>query len=85
MTVRHRCKVALDAAGIARRPFHSLPHAFATSQHESGGDISTISKLLGHASISATTDVYGHLSPRTQGRAADWMDAIVNGQGVRKR
>ncbi|MHC5230161.1 tyrosine-type recombinase/integrase [Enterococcus sp. LJL99] len=38
--------------------FHHLRHTFATICIESNGDIASVSKLLGHASIQTTLDVY---------------------------
>jgi integrase len=41
--------------------FHGLRHCAASLMLASGADIAIVSKLLGHASISITADVYGHL------------------------
>jgi hypothetical protein len=41
--------------------FDGLRHCFASLALASGADIAVVSKLLGHASISITSDVYGHL------------------------
>ena len=41
--------------------FHGLRHCHASLLIASGADIAVVSKLLGHASISITADVYGHL------------------------
>jgi integrase len=41
--------------------FHGLRHCAASLMLASGADIAVVSKLLGHASISITADVYGHL------------------------
>jgi integrase len=41
--------------------FHGLRHCAASLMLASGADIAVVSKLLGHASISITADVYGRL------------------------
>lgn len=41
--------------------YHLLRHSAATSIHESGTDIATISKLLGHSNVS-TSMIYTHIS-----------------------
>ncbi|MDE6801308.1 MAG: site-specific integrase [Muribaculaceae bacterium] len=42
--------------------FHGLRHTFATLLVESGGDIKTISVILGHADVSTTLNLYVHPS-----------------------
>lgn len=42
--------------------YHGLRHTYATLLVESGGDIKTISTLLGHANVSMTLDLYVHPS-----------------------
>lgn len=46
--------------------FHGLRHTYATLLVESGGDIKTISELLGHAKVSLTLDLYVHPSVDTK-------------------
>jgi hypothetical protein len=38
-----------------------------------------VSKMLGHAGLSTTADLYAHLTPQTQRRAAERMDRILAG------
>jgi site-specific recombinase XerD len=42
-----------------------------------GADISVVSKLLGHASISITADVYGHLIGTVASDAVNGAAALI--------
>jgi integrase len=62
----HECQVTMDAAaamvGMARITHHDLRHLFATRCIESGVDIPTVSRWLGHRDGGALAmKVYGHL------------------------
>ncbi|MGB7748747.1 MAG: site-specific integrase [Verrucomicrobiia bacterium] len=62
----HECQGAIDTAckklGIARFTHHDLRHLFATRCIESGVDIPTVSRWLGHKDGGALAmKVYGHL------------------------
>jgi integrase len=54
----------LKAAGchVPRKPFHALRHTFASHFMMAGGNILTLQKLLGHATIEMTM-IYAHLAP----------------------
>lgn len=56
----------LEEADLTGINFHTLRHTFATMCLESGMDIFTISKTLGHASVKITGDVYLHMSQSHQ-------------------
>ena len=47
---------------LPKSNFHGLRHTYATLLVESGGDIKTISTLLGHSKVSLTLDLYVHPS-----------------------
>jgi integrase len=63
--------------GLPHQRFHDLRHAFATLMVESGEDLGTVSRILGHADFATTADVYAHLTPAMLDRAAERMEAIL--------
>jgi integrase len=68
--VTHRFHAALSAAGLPRQRFHDLRHCCATLRLEQGEELAVVSRILGHASITTTANVYGHLTDAMLGRAA---------------
>jgi site-specific recombinase XerD len=70
---------ATDRLGLPRRNWHSLRHFAATALLEAGADLYTVSRMLGHASITTTANVYGHVTPATLRRSADLMDRALSG------
>ena len=44
----------------------------------SGLDLYTVSRILGHASIATTANVYGHVTPATLRRSAERMDEAIS-------
>ena len=47
--------------GIAYRGMHAFRHTFATNCYERGCDVKILSKLLGHADVAITYNIYIHL------------------------
>ncbi|MBF0467192.1 MAG: tyrosine-type recombinase/integrase [Nitrospirae bacterium] len=56
-----KVKSYLNQCGLGQFRCHDLRHTFASHLVMAGVDITTVSKLLGHTSIS-TTQIYAHLS-----------------------
>jgi site-specific recombinase XerD len=54
LRLRHRTGIDFDP--------HWLRHTAATRMLRDGVPIEVVSKLLGHASVSTTADIYGHLT-----------------------
>lgn len=57
-TVRYRYYRIVRAAGISPIHFHGLRHTFATRCIETGMDVASLSRILGHSSIKMTLDIY---------------------------
>lgn len=55
--IRRLCK----DLGISYRGLHAFRHTFATNCYERGCDVKILSKLLGHADVAITYNIYIHL------------------------
>jgi len=66
---------AVRAAGLDAARFHDLRHHAAAAAIAAGGHPKAISARLGHASVSMTLDVYGHLFPNLDEDLAVQLDA----------
>jgi integrase len=58
--------------------FHSLRHTHASHLIANGMDVLTISRRLGHSSPTVTLNIYGHLFPDADDRAAKALDAAFS-------
>lgn len=72
-TMQNHFKAALRAAGLEQRNFHTLRHTFATRWIEKGFDVKTLSRVLGHADVSTTLNIYVHPSLETMRGYMDQM------------
>jgi integrase len=69
--------IRLEDEPLPALTFHGLRHSAASLMLAGGADISTVSKLLGHASISITADVYAHLVAAVGQKAVDGAAALI--------
>lgn len=60
-----------DWQPITFRNFHALRHTYATTLLASGVPIVDVSRVLGHAKVSTTLDIYGHALPENSKMIAD--------------
>lgn len=62
-SIRYIVRKAGFRAGIKNLHPHTIRHSFATHMYDGGADILTISRFLGHVSLT-TTQIYTHVSTR---------------------
>ena len=70
---------ALVRAGLPHSRFHDLRHAAATFLLAQGFTLEDVKNLLGHSSITLTSNTYGHVLERRQAQVAAGMDAVLGG------
>jgi integrase len=71
-------KPLLTRAGLPDIRFHDLRHACATLLLSEGVPVKVVQEILGHSSVSVTMDVYSHVLPDMQERAAAVMDGLLS-------
>ncbi|MDF2892066.1 MAG: hypothetical protein K0R80_2433 [Clostridia bacterium] len=65
--------------------FHGLRHTNATLLISQGVDVTTVSKRLGHARTSTTTDIYAHSLRKSDLEAANKLDSLFNKQAEARK
>ncbi|WP_443659303.1 site-specific integrase [Clostridium algidicarnis] len=58
--------------------FHGLRHTSATILINQGVDVTTVSKRLGHARTSTTTDIYSHSLKKSDREASNKLENLFN-------
>jgi integrase len=71
-------KPLLGRAGLPDVRFHDLRHACATLLLSEGVPLKVVQEVLGHSSASVTMDVYSHVLPDMQEKAAAAMDELLS-------
>jgi len=70
-------KILLKHAGLPAIRFHDLRHTSASLMLNHNIPVIVVSRRLGHARASITSDVYGHLLPSMQDKATKMIDELV--------
>lgn len=70
-------KPLLKAAGLRPARFHDLRHTCATLLLSKNVNPKIVSEMLGHASVNITLDVYSHLMPDMQEKAAKALEEAL--------
>src|SRR4029077_5507384 len=68
-----------ERAGLGHWHPHELRHSGASLMLAQGAPLHVVSKVLGHASIAVTKDVYGHLLEGDKRAAAESMSRALSG------
>ncbi len=76
-TALARCRKALGDDAPPEIRLHDLRHTHATLLLQDREPIRTVSERLGHASVTVTLTVYGHVMPGDQKRAAGRFAALI--------
>ena len=70
----------LKQASLPPMRFHDLRHSAATILLSMGVNAKVVQEILGHANISTTLGIYGHVLPSMQRDAMDGMDDLFRGK-----
>jgi integrase len=70
---------ALRRAGLPRIRFHDLRHCFASLLISQNENVKYIQAMLGHASITMTLDIYGHLMKNQNQEAVSRLGRTILG------
>ncbi len=72
----------LERAGLRRVRFHDLRHTYAALQIALDENFKFIQQQMGHASITTTMDLYGHLLPEASEGAGERLDALIFSRNI---
>jgi integrase len=75
--VTRQFQALLAEAGLPRCRWHDLRHMAASLMLASGSDITTVSRLLGHSTITVTADYYTEVLPQVMREAAERMGSLL--------
>ena len=64
--------------GLPHLHSHAFRHSLASTLLEHNVDPVTVSKMLGHAQVSTTTDIYAHIIDAAKKRSVDILEDVYN-------
>lgn len=79
-----RLKLFQQANGFRECRFHDLRHTFGENEIQAGTDIDTLKRMLGHAKLATTSDMYLHTNVNRLRKGATNLDTIVKIDPERK-
>ena len=75
--VWRRARTAWRTAGLTAIGLHEARHTFASLMIAAGVNAKALCTYMGHASITTTFDLYGHLMPGNEDEAAAMLDEFL--------
>jgi Phage integrase family len=69
-----------EARALGRLRLHQARHTYASFMIAAGVNAKALSSFMGHSSIKVTFDLYGHLMPGTEAKAAALLDTFLGFQ-----
>jgi integrase len=82
--IKRSFNTALRRAGIRDFHFHDLRHTFSSHLVMAGVDLTTVSRLLGHKTLTMTLR-YAHLAPSHMVKAVDILDSTLTGKSTAQK
>ena len=76
-TLHIHFKEYIKKAGVPEIRIHDLRHSFATNAIGSGANVVSVSKYLGHASITQTLNTYTHLFKKADEDLVNYINGII--------
>lgn len=76
-TIGHWFPKFLSANNLKKITFHQLRHTNATMLLKAGMDLKSVSKLLGHANVSTTGNIYAHALESANKTAAEKISDVL--------
>jgi integrase len=76
-TINHKMAQICEKAQVPKIRFHDLRHTHATWLLQLGENVKVVSERLGHSSTTITLDVYSHVTPDMQEKAAEKIEKIM--------
>ena len=80
-TITDRARKAWSRAELPPIGLHECRHTFASLMIAAGVNAKALATYMGHASVTITFDLYGHLMPGNEEEAAERLDALLEAAG----
>jgi integrase len=84
-TITAKACLIAKKAGMKDTSIHTLRHSYGSQLLSAGVPLPTVSKILGHANVYTTANVYSHALAKDEATAADKWEATVHDAIERER